>query len=200
MDTPRTIIFFGRSGSGKGTQAKILRDLLKEFDPKRETLYIETGEQFREFAKKDSYTSKLTQKVMNEGGLMPAFMPIWVWTDYLIKNFSGEEHLILDGLSRKPEEAPILESALAFYGREKGEVIYLNTSKEWSKEHLLKRNRSDDNIKDIEARLTWFDEEAFPAMMYFKNKGTYNFHEINGEQNVEEVTLAIQSALKLPSD
>ena len=54
-------------------------------------------------------------------------MPIWVWTSYLIDNYTGSEHMILDGLSRRYDEAPILDSALRFYRRENKKIVFINS-------------------------------------------------------------------------
>jgi adenylate kinase family enzyme len=65
--TPKTFIFFGPSGAGKGTQARILIDHLQSVDPERKTLYIETGRRFREFMTEASFTSMKTKELI-EGG------------------------------------------------------------------------------------------------------------------------------------
>ena len=74
---PQTYIFFGRSGSGKGTQAELLIKYLQE--QKREVLYIETGRVFREFMEQDSYSARLTREMLSGGGLLPVFLPVWIW-------------------------------------------------------------------------------------------------------------------------
>jgi len=185
-NTPYAFIFFGRSGSGKGTQAHLLTQYLQE-QGDRKVIYVETGQRFREFAQEDSYTSQLTKHVMETGGLMPAFMPIWIWTESLIKEFTGEEHLVLDGLSRRERESPILDSALQFYGFEKPIVVYLNVSRERAFEHLKKRNRPDDTDEYISERLDWFDESVKPAMDYFRDNLGCLFLDVDGEQGIKAV-------------
>jgi len=191
----KTIIFFGRSGAGKGTQADLLRDYMQNNDPeKRNTLYIETGERFRDFIKDEgNFTSKMTKSVIESGGLMPEFMPIWVWTSYFIDNYTGTEHLILDGLSRRYDEAPVLDSALRFYRRERPQVVFINTSRQWSVDRLMSRGRKDDNEDDIQRRLDWFEENTTPALNYFKSHIGYEFIEIDGEQTIEKVHADILS-------
>jgi adenylate kinase family enzyme len=183
---PYSFIFFGLSGSGKGTQAKLLIDYLKNKD-KRPVIYLETGAKFREFVTEVSKTAQMTKQIMDEGGLLPEFLPIWIWTEYLVKHFSGEEHMVLDGLARRAHEVPILDSALRFYQRERPFVILINVSKKWAVERLLGRGRSDDNVSDIEKRVNWYYENVLPSVEYFKTNDFYNFIEINGEQEIEDV-------------
>ncbi|MEK7180536.1 MAG: nucleoside monophosphate kinase [Patescibacteria group bacterium] len=184
---PETFIFFGRSGSGKGTQADLLISYLQKRDPKRKVIHIETGKRIREFLTENTYTSKLTKEVVKSGGLLPAFLPIWVWTEYLIRNFSGNEHLVLDGLSRRASEAPVLDSALSFYDIKHPFIILLNVSREWSRERLLNRGRGDDTEADIKQRLDWYDNNVLPAIEFFRTKPEYIFVEINAEQPIEKV-------------
>ena len=182
----RAYIFFGRSGSGKGTQAKLLSEYLEE-KTGRKTIYVETGEMFRKFKVEDTYTSKLTKEVMEHGGLMPEFLPIWIWADMFVKNYTGEENLVLDGLSRRVDEAPILDSAMGFYKFSNPYVVYIDVSREKAFEMMKGRGRSDDTDEYINARLDWFDEDVVPAINYFSNHVKYNFLTINGSQTIEEV-------------
>ena len=183
---PQTYIFFGPSGAGKGTQAKLLIDKLKEKDS-REVLYIETGQKFREFSTEASFTAKRAKEVMSSGGLLPEFLPIWIWTESLIKHVSGDEHMILDGLSRRVHEAPILDSAMKFYKRESPIILALDVTREWAKDKMMGRGRMDDNENEVEKRIAWYYENVLPAMEFFKNDPYYRFISINGEQTIEDV-------------
>lgn len=185
---PETFIFFGPSGSGKGTQANLLKEYLEKHDSERKTLYVETGQRFRDFvAHNTSHTRDLTKDVMDSGGLMPEFMPIWVWAQFLVDNFSGEEHLILDGLSRRAHEAPVLDGAMKFYKRDKPFVVEIKVSREWALERLMGRGRSDDDPIKITTRLDWYWEQVLPAVEFFRTSPDYYFLEINGEQPIENV-------------
>lgn len=183
---PQTIIFFGPSGSGKGTQANLLVDKLQKMDS-REVHYIETGQRFRDFSTEASYTARLTKEIMTKGALLPEFLPIWIWTEYFIRHVSGDEHLILDGLSRRVHEAPILDSAMRFYKRENPAVLSIEVTRQWAKERLLNRGRADDKDERIDERMNWYYDNVVPAMEYFKNSSYYRFIQINGEQTIEEV-------------
>ncbi|MBU0612335.1 nucleoside monophosphate kinase [Patescibacteria group bacterium] len=191
----KAFLFFGRSGCGKGTQAKLLADFLR--DKGRKVVYVETGGRFREFMKKESYSSQLTQNILHEGGLLPVFLPIWLWTNILVDNFSGEEDLILDGLCRRKEESMALDSAFDFYKIERPNIILMNVSREWSFDRMMKRKRPDDTPEKIQNRLDWFTKDVMPAIDYFREKPECNFIEVNGEQSIEDVHKDIIKALGL---
>ncbi len=185
--TPQTFILFGPSGSGKGTQANLLIDYLKEKDPEKNVFYMETGQKVRELSKHDSLTGKLTKEVIESGGLMPEFVPVYLWSQFLIENVAGNEHLVFDGLCRRQDEPPVFDSAMKFYKRELPFIISINVSDNWATEKLLGRGRGDDNEEDIRNRLIWYKDHVLSAINFFKDNPYYKFIEINGEQSIEEV-------------
>lgn len=190
----QTFIFFGKSGSGKGTQAKILTEYLEK-TTNLKSLYIETGEGFRNFTQDGSYSAELTKETLASGGLLPVFLPIWLWTDFLIKNYDGTQNLILDGVCRRPTEAPVLDSALKFFGQHKPIIIYINVSNDWSFARMKERGRKDDTEEYIKSRLKWFEWNVVPAMAYFHEHPDYTFIEVDGEKSVEDVHSQIISKL-----
>lgn len=183
---PETYIFIGRSGSGKGTQAELLINYIKEKN-KSKILHIETGAFFREFIKKSLYTEVLAKKVVESGGLMPEAMAIHMWVDYLVANFTGNEDLIFDGAPRKLMEAELLDGVLAFYGIKKYKVIHINTSVKWCTDKLLARGRKDDTKEGIASRMHWYDTEVMQSIKFFENNANSDFIDVNGEQTIEEV-------------
>ncbi|MGM0629117.1 MAG: adenylate kinase family protein [Patescibacteria group bacterium] len=187
-----TFCFFGRSGAGKGMQSKKMVEHLENNFSERNVLYIETGKLFREFVKNDeSYSSDLVKNVMDEGGLLPAFLPVWMWSNFLVKNFSGEEHLIFDGVARRLVEAPILEEALAFFKRNRSFVVYIDVSPECAMDRLMERGRGDDTREKIKERLDWYEENVIPAIDYFRKSEHVEFISIDGDQTPEEVHQSI---------
>lgn len=184
---PETFIFIGPSGCGKGTQAELLIEYLKENDS-REIFYLESGEKIRKFLASESYSGKLSKELYEKGILQPEFLAVWIWADILIENLKGGEHLIVDGTPRKLREAKAFDTAIRFYKREGTHVIFINVSKNWSRDRLEERGRKDDKMKgDIERRLDWYEKEVTPTIEYLKNDPNYRFHEINGEQSIEQV-------------
>lgn len=189
----QAFVFFGRSGCGKGTQAKLLASYLKEKG--KEVLYVETGNTFRELAKGENLAGSNIRDILKNGHLIPVFLPIWIWTDFMIKNFTGKEDIILDGVCRRFEEAVALDSAFHFYKIEKPNIILMNVSKEWSYARMMERKRSDDTPEKIQNRLDWYEKDVVPSIKYFHEKTGYNFIEINSEQTIEKVHEDIIKAL-----
>jgi len=191
----RAIVFFGRSGCGKGTQAKLLADFFKSQN--RKVIYIETGSALRELSKGENLAGKNIQDILKEGKLIPVFVPIWIWTDFIIKNFTGKEDMILDGVCRRLEESVALDSAFDFYKIEKPNVVLMNVSKEWSYTRMMERKRADDTPEKIQNRMDWYEKDVVPSIEYFHSKTRYNFVDINGEQSIENVHKDIIKALNL---
>ena len=184
-----TIIFIGRSGCGKGTQAGLLKNRIVDLDPdNRQILYVETGDHYRSFVRNKSFSAKLANEMYEKGELAPDFIGCWLWGNVLIEELKENMHLVFDGASRSLLEAQVLTSALKFYKRDKPTVIYINVSNKWSDERLLARGRQDDSsLSKINKRLKWFDDEVMPAIEYFRTNPLYRFLEINGEQPAEKV-------------
>ena len=183
----KAFIFIGRSGSGKGTQAKLLADFLKVGSGEGSVLYVQSGYEFRNFIMGTTQTARLSKVINDQGGLQPEFLGVYMWVNMLVKQYTGGEHLIFDGTPRRPHEAGVLHSIFGFYGIEKPNVVYINVSADWSKQHLLIRGRRDDNEKDINSRLSWFEKEVSPTVEFYRNNPAYNFIELNGEQDIKAV-------------
>lgn len=195
--TQKTFIFIGRSGCGKGTQGKLLSEYLKKIDPSRDTLYVQSGNEFRKFIQGSSTTQQLSKKVYDVGGLMPEFLAIYMWVNILVNNYKGSEHVIIDGTPRKYHEAGVLDSIFEFYKLERPTVIHLNVSKEWSIERLMGRGRIDDKKEEIEQRLSWYETDVVPTIEYYKKNPQYTFVEIESEKPIESVHKEIVEKLAL---
>ena len=196
--SPQTIIFIGRSGCGKCTQAKLIDAYLRGQDVQKHPIYyVETGAGFRDFVQGESHTNQLSREIYNVDERQPDYLAIWMWSHLLIEKLTGAEHLIMDGAPRSLLESTVLNNALEFY-RRRANVIHLNVSRALSERRLLERGRGDDSdMAKISKRLDWFDHDVVPAIEYFRNHLVHNFIEVNGEQSVERVQADIIAALKM---
>lgn len=195
--TPKTIIFIGSSGSGKGTQVKLLSKYIEKIDG-HEYFHLEAGQRFRKFISEDSYTSILSRDVSNAGSLQPEFLSIWVWSGELIQNLNKYNNLYIDGTPRRIVEAKILVSALDFYERTDVDVVYLKVSREKAIARMSTRGRADDlQQSDIIGRMDWFDRDVIPVIDFFRAHKSYHFHEVDGEQEIDQVQQDIIKTLNL---
>ncbi len=195
--TPRTFIFAGRSGCGKGTQLKLLREKLAASDPSRPITASVTGDMFRAFFSEHSYTSERAQALTAAGKLQPLFLTIWLWAKGFVESYDPEAHLFIDGYPRRAEESVAVDSLLSFYGRENIVVLNFNVSRESSKARMLSRGRDDDTPENAETRLDWYDTEVAPAIEWFRNRPGYVFLDIDGERSIEEIHQDISNQIGL---
>ena len=99
MQQSQTYVFFGQIGSGKGTQAKLLMDYLKNQD-KKDSVYAGTGEEFRKLLVQVNPTTEAIKKTLNRGELQPDFLTTSLFTNVLINFLTSEKHLFVDGYPR----------------------------------------------------------------------------------------------------
>jgi adenylate kinase len=192
----KVIIFIGRSGCGKGTQAKLLSEYLKKLDPSRDVLYVQSGQEFREFIKGNTETQKLSKAIYDVGGLQPEFLAVYMWASVLVNKFTKNEHIIMDGMPRKYHEAGVLDSVFNFFGIQKPLVINIDISKDISVDRLMARKRVDDTREDIEERLSWYETDVVPAIGFYAVNEKYSFAKIDGNRSIEEVHKDIVELVK----
>ncbi len=191
----KVFILIGRSGCGKGTQGALLTEYLKKVSPDKKTLYIMSGNEFREFIKGPSATQKLSNELYKADKLQPEFLSVFMWINVLVKNYTENEHVIFDGAPRRRHEAGVLDSIFDFYKFKNPYVIFIDVSEIWATERLTARHRMDDKSEDIAKRLAWYNTDVVPAVDYFKNNPRYKFLNINGERTIEEIHKDIISQL-----
>lgn len=187
MNKPQSYIFIGRSGCGKGTQAEALTKTLLAKDPGLMMLHIESGNELRKFSTGTTHTAQLVKEILSNGGLMPEFMPIYLWGKIFSERFTGKETLIFDGTPRKLMEAQILDSLFPFFGLDKPWIIYLDVDHEESSKRLKLRGRNDDNEDAIKKRLEWYESDVRPSVEYYRTNPNVRFLDIDGERHIETV-------------
>ena len=202
----RNIIFLGRSGSGKGTQAELL---MKKFA----LVNIDTGDILRRLTKRNDKFGKTILKTISHGKLVPIWLVIYCWLDQLLK-IPSEKGIIMEGSPRQLEEAKTLEEVFSWLGREDFKVVYLQTSAKEVTQRLLTRRicskcgkefslnftpnlkncshcggklirRKDDYPKAIKNRMLFFQKKILPVINYFRKKKMVV--EVNGEGSVQEI-------------
>lgn len=198
---PQTFVFMGPQGSGKGTQVELLKKYLAETQASVPQWHVNTGDAFREIKKSGSYSSKRIAEVIDQGGILPVFLPIAVWGNAFLNEYTGKEHVFIDGFPRRVFEAQALDTAFKFYHQDNVHVIYLEVSVEESVQRLMKRSvtegRADDTEEGIRERLRWYYEESMPVLDYLESTSGYQVHHIDGERTIEEIHNDIIDQLSL---
>lgn len=196
---PVTVAFFGISGSGKGTQCELLEKYLKANDASRGVVRPEMGNLLRNFMQSGSSLAKATGDIVNSGGLVPSFIPIYMLTGILNETFDGTQHLILDGTCRRPDQSRAVDDMMRLWKRKELQAVVLTLSKESAKERLIARGRADDATDEaLNSRFAWYEEHVVPSFEELRNLG-WTIHEIDGEPDVPTIHKSILAALGLTS-
>lgn len=188
-------LLYGKSGSGKGTQAQILKDRLESQG--RSVIWIETGKLFRSFIDaRNDFIGTHVKGMIEQGKLMPPFFPIYLWAEQLINQYDGTQDIIFDGVSRRIDEAPILDSALDFLTINERYLVHIDVSDAWVFDHMGKRDRADDTVEGMNQRLAWFRDQVVPVIDYFEKNEKYQSITVNGEQSIDQVAQEIQEKVQ----
>lgn len=194
--SPITVLFFGSQGAGKGTQVKMLMDYLKSKSD-RGIIHIDMGAELRALRDSGTFAGKYTGAVIDKGGRMPDFMPIFLQTKKITENFTGEEHIVADGLARGREQTMCFDEMINFFNRgEDFQVVSIELSEESVIKRLLARGRNDDTEEGIKNRLGWYKTDVLPQLDLLKSRGR-KVHVIDGEPDPETIHQSILKALNL---
>ena len=185
------IILFGPPGAGKGTQAKYLVNKIDGFQ-------ISTGDLLREEIKKDTDIGKKIITNMNDG----KFVSDEIVND-LIKNIildpRKKNKLIFDGYPRSISQAKNLNSLLGDSNQKIDCVFFLNVDKDTIIKRIEKRKilekRSDDDLETILKRYDTYMKTTKPVLDFYSKNS--NFHEIDGGQEISQITRKIEAFLNL---
>lgn len=191
-----TLIFIGRSGSGKGTQIALLKDFFKKQSPDVDILHFESGSHFRSFIKGEGYTNELMRDIIAHGKLAPDFITEWLLVDDLVRNLTPEKTLILDGFPRTINQAWTLDSAMDYYRRTNVKVIHVEVGEDEVRRRMLDRGRADDQeIEVINRRIDWYNKNVLPVLEYYRESDQYQVIDVDGESSIEEVFADIKKQL-----
>lgn len=195
---PKTVLYIGPQGSGKGTQIARLTAHLKDIDPVRRVIDIQTGRRFRALAEKqENFTERHILETLDTGVLQPLFISVMLWGDAMRERLDPDVHLLIDGFPRTVEEAVVLESAFLFYQRSPIDVVYLDAPEEIVRERMLARKRGDDTTEAIEERLRWFRTETRHVVEYYKSRRETNLIVVDGTGTVDDVFKDTCAGLKI---
>ena len=192
---PVTVLFFGSQGAGKGTQVKMLVEYLKSKSD-RGVIQIDMGHELRGLRDTGTFAGKFTGEVIDAGGLMPDFMPIFLQTKKIVDNLTGGEHIIADGLARATDQTKGYDDMMTFFKRDNFQIVNLEITDDIAVARLLARGRNDDTEEAIRRRLAWTKTSVMPQLELLRSRGR-TVHTIDGSPDVETIHKNILSALGL---
>lgn len=212
------LIIMGAPGSGKGTYAKVLKDIFA-------VPHISTGEMFRKAIKEGSELGKLAQSLIDKGNFVPDDI-----TNKLVKQRLAEEDckngFLLDGYPRNLDQAKALTEILKELNIELDAVINLNVDDDEIVKRIVNRRlcsncgqgyniltippkvegicdlcnsplytRADDNEETVKTRLAVYNDQTKPLVEYYE--ALNKILQINSNQ---EIDLAINDIVKAVED
>ena len=187
----KNIIFFGPPGAGKGTQAKKISKYLN-------ISHLSTGDILRKkLLDKDDVANEL-KSIMSSGNLVSDEILNSIVASRL-KNeiYNG---FILDGYPRTLAQSVFLNNFFIENSISINFIFNIHINFEILKERIIKRSleesREDDNIDVIETRYNEYLNSTEKVSNFYKENNHSVFYEIDGSQQIQEITEKIKKILK----
>ena len=186
----KNIILFGPPGSGKGTQAELLKNKIK-------LNHISTGDVFRNNIKNSTPLGKLATKYMDNGQLVPDKVTIDLLSSELEK-YPQSKGFIFDGFPRTIDQAHAFDELFETKNLSLTMVLSLEVSEDELVSRLLNRGissgRQDDQNKDVILnRIKVYNQQTSILKSYYMNKIKNSFYTIDGERDVSLIFKDIHS-------
>ncbi len=185
------IVLLGPPGSGKGTQATLLKEQLG-------VPHISTGELLRSAAERGTELGLQAKALSDKGELVPDD----VISGMLEERLSNEDvsgGFILDGYPRNLAQASSLDILLARLNQPVEEAVLIDIDAEQIIKRIAKRaqeeGRSDDTEETVRNRIQVYEEQTAPVADYYAERGLLT--RVLGDGNVSEIFQRILSILNL---
>jgi len=184
------IVLLGAPGSGKGTQAAILTEVLK-------VPHISTGVLLRRAVQDQTALGKQAEGIMARGDLVPDDLMLALIEERLGQP-DASAGFILDGYPRNLSQAEALDQVLARLGAPVEHAVQIDVNPQHIVDRLAKRaeleNRNDDDPEVVRKRLQVYTEQTAPVIDYYRGQGKLTG--VDGMGTVEEINRRIVAALK----
>ncbi len=189
-DTMR-IVLLGAPGSGKGTQAKLLREALG-------IPHISTGELLRAAVKAGTPLGLAAKAVMDAGNLVSDDIMLGLIEERLAQD-DAQAGFILDGYPRNLTQAASLDELLDRLNLPVEEAIQIDVDTEMIIQRIKNRaeqeGRSDDSEAVARNRIRVYEEQTAPVIDYYGERGLLT--RVYGVGSIEEVFQRVRGVLAM---
>lgn len=183
------IVLFGPPGSGKGTQAGMLKDQLG-------LPHISTGDLLRAAVKAGSPLGQKVKAVMEAGQLVSDDLMLELLEDRFAQP-DAAAGFILDGYPRNLAQANALDALLARIGQPLDIALLLEVPQDLLVDRLAGRasaeGRKDDNPDTVRARLQVYQEQTAPVAEYYRQRGQMTA--LDGTGSIDQVQQRLLAAI-----
>lgn len=183
------VVFVGPPGSGKGTQAALLRERLG-------LTYIGTGDTLREAVSQGTEVGNRAKTYIDAGQLVPDKIVNDLVAERLRRDDSPA-NFVLDGYPRNGAQARSFDALLRELDWPLSAVILFQVDDEVVVKRMLARQRADDTEDTARVRVKLYRDAARELVGHYRDQRLV--HEINAGRPVEHVYARI-AGLLLPKD
>ncbi|HCK21287.1 MAG TPA: adenylate kinase [Bacteroidetes bacterium] len=189
----KNIILFGPPGSGKGTQAAMLKEHFN-------LLHLSTGDLLREEIRQSTALGLEAKSFMDKGELVPDEVVIGMIGGAVDQAESQDKNgIIFDGFPRTVAQAAALDSLLESRGTAIAGVLSLAVDEEELTQRILKRGltsgRSDDSDEaTIRKRVQEYRLKTEPVAAYYAEYG--KVRTIEGVGSIADINAALLEAIE----
>lgn len=184
------ILLLGPQGSGKGTQAKRIRE---EYG----LAHVSTGDMFRAAIARRTLLGLEVEPILARGALVPDPLTIGLMRERLAEE-DATAGFILDGFPRNAAQAEALDELLSELARPLDVVFEFQIADDVCIERMLKRARAegrpDDTPEAIGTRLAIYHSETAPLVEHYRTTG--KLVGVHADREIGAVWAEVQSALE----
>lgn len=179
------VVFVGPPGSGKGTQAALLRERLG-------LTYLGTGDVLREAVVTGTPLGKAAAPYMERGQLVPDTLVNDMVTE-LFRRHDHPQKFVLDGYPRNAAQARRVDALLKEIGLPLCAVVLFLIDDEVVVKRMMARQRADDSEETARRRVKLYRDSARELVEHYRSQNL--IHEVNAADPIEQVYSSIAKRL-----